>query len=270
MRIERDRAKTTLKTRYEIEKIRQSGKVLVELFQFVRPLMQEGERLLNISRAVGEFIEKAGVKPAMRGFGDYPEVCSLSVGPVAVHGLAGNTVLKEGDLVTLDVVVEHEGWHADAAWTYGVGALDPDLRRLLRAAWAASVAGIEATRAAGRIGDIGAAVQSAADRYGCSVLEPFVGHGIGREIHEGPTVFHTGEAGVGEPIVPGMVLTVEPVITLEPTEVAPGKDGFSLVTETGKPAAQFEQTLAVTAQETMILTSQRWKEFRNLDFPPEL
>jgi methionyl aminopeptidase len=186
--------------------------------------------------------------------GEFPRFLSVSINETAVHGVPGPEKFSGGDLVTLDLALRIDGWYGDAALTVPVGTVAPERMRLLEAARAATDAGIAAVRAGGRLGDVGAAIGRVLSRDDFRVIENLAGHGVGMELHEAPTVLHSGEAGVGAPIVPGMVFTVEPVVTAGEPIVVAGDDGYSFVTRDGEPTALFEHTIAVTADGVRTLT----------------
>lgn len=224
--------------------------VLREVAKYVRPgvstdtLEKICERRLQVRRKSVK-IEK---------FPDFPDYLSISVNDTAVHGLPCERKLGNGDIVTLDLVLKVNGWYGDAALSLPVGTVAPRHARLIEAARKASLAGIEMVRAGGRIGDVAAAVEASAAASGVNLFEGLVGHGVGQELHEGPTVFVKGEAGVGQPIVPGMVFTIEPVVTFGNPGYYTADDGFSLITEDGEYTAVFEHTVAVFSDRTEILT----------------
>ncbi len=243
-----------LKTSIEVSHIRKAGRIVAEVLSRLSDFIIPERTTMEIARRVEEMLSGHDVKSSIRGYRGFPSVVCTSVNHVAVHGVPNENSLNEGDTVTVDLTVNLNGWHADAAWSYLAGKGDPGSRRLIRAAWEATAAGIEAAKAGGRIGDIGQAVERAARRYGCSVLDRFVGHGIGREMHEEPMVLHTGTEGTGIPIVPGMVFTVEPILTLGKPDVFELPDGWSMVTHDHSRCAQFEHTLAVFGARTEVLT----------------
>jgi methionyl aminopeptidase len=171
------------------------------------------------------------------------------------HGIPNAYILAEGDLVKVDIAVKKGGWFADGAWTFIVGRGSEERHRLRNAAWAASMAGIEAARGGARIGDIGAAIQAAVERGGCHLIPHFVGHGTGFELHEDPPICPVGKEGTGHPVVPGMVFTIEPLVALHPEEVKILHDGWTAVSKHGAPSAQFEHTVSITSKGTEILTA---------------
>jgi methionyl aminopeptidase len=192
------------------------------------------------------------------------------VNNVAAHGIPTNRALENGDILSLDITVSIDGWFGDVAWSFIVGTGSPDSRRLVRAAWKAMLSGVQTARAGNHLGDIGAAIQKAAKRFGCSVIEDYVGHGIGRAMHEDPMVPNFGAVDTGMRIVPGMVFTVEPMVNLGGREAHVTEDGWTLVTGDGSLSAQFEQTIAVFRDYTEVLTYSHGNIFESTDFPPAI
>ncbi len=246
-----------LKTSIEIAKIRKAGQLLHEVLEELRKSLSVGMRTEELDWICENNVRKRGLVPALKGYCGYPSCLCVSVNNVAAHGIPSSYIIQQGDLVCVDCTVSLEGWHADAARTWIVGRGTPDARRILKASYEAMMAGIGAAKAGSRFGDIGSAIRKAADRYGCAVLENFVGHGIGRNLHEEPVVLHTGEPDTGMPIVPGMVFTVEPILSLGSNQVKTLKDGWSVVTLDNALTAQFEHTVAVFSNRTEILTRQQ-------------
>ena len=260
----------SLKTRIEVNRMRRAGLAAESVLYQLAPEIRQGVTTQQLEEASHELAATAGATLALKGYRGYRHGICTSVNHVAAHGVPGHYRLQQGDIITVDAILECDGWFGDAAWTYSVDDTDFDTRRLLRAAWQSSVAGIRAARAGKRFGDIGAAVSAAARAFGCSVLDNFVGHGIGRDMHEDPMVLNSGEPGVGSPIVPGMVFTVEPILCLGSPEVKTMDDGWSVITLDKSRCAQFEHTIAIFADATEILTSSMGDKLLSLDFPPTL
>ncbi len=256
--------KTTLEVARQRKACEIAGKTLALLSGEIRP----GITTIKIDELCRDFIEKNGARPSLRGYRHYPGNTCTSVNNVAAHGVPGDYILREGDLVTVDLTVEVDGWHGDSAWTFAVGEIDEDSRRLLRAAWNATMSAIGVAKAGIRMGDIGDSIARTARRYGCSVLDSFVGHGIGRDMHEEPMVLNSGEPGTGVPIVPGMVITIEPILCLGTPEVQVLDDGWTIVTRDSSRCAQFEHTIAIFGNRTETLTNTLGAETLRLDFPP--
>jgi methionyl aminopeptidase len=260
---------TELKTSVEVMRIRKPSRILGELYEHLDEVIVPGISTGEIDRKAAEFVRKRGARTAQLGFGGFPASTCTSVNNVAAHGLPRDDApLESGDIVTVDCVIEVDGWHSDAAWTYTVGAAAAESRRLIRAAWRSTFAGIASCRAGQRLGAVADAVQRTARRFGCVVLPEFSGHGIGRGIHEDPSIpYSAAGASAGAPIVPGMVLTVEPVVSLgEDSATRRLNDGWSYVTRDGSRTAQYEHTVAVFSDRTEILTSGSRRG--TVDYPP--
>jgi methionyl aminopeptidase len=243
-----------LKTAAEVGRLQRAAQLLHEVFAALPHQLKPGMSTADIQAVALTEMRSRSLSPALHGFQGYPESICVSVNNVAAHGLPGSTALRPGDLITVDISADLAGYKADSAWTYLLPPVSAAARRLVRIAWRVTMAGVAAARGGSRMGDLGAAVAAAARRNGCSVVTSFTGHGIGRELHEGPVVPNEGEPGTGTPIVPGMVLNIEPVVTLGSGEVTLLDDGWSYVTADGSLAAQFELTVAVRASGPQVLT----------------
>jgi methionyl aminopeptidase len=263
--VERD---VSLKTSVDVARIRRACRVAENCLRFLAGHIGPGVTTAELDRLAEGFLEESRATAALRGYRGFPGCICTSVNNVAAHGIPSGYALEKGDVVSLDITVSVAGWHGDAAWTCLVGQGTPDCRRLIRAAWNASLAGVKAARAGGRFGDVGAAIQKAARKFGCSVIEDYVGHGIGRAMHEDPMVLNFGKRDTGVRIVPGMVFTVEPILNLGGPEVRLSSDGWTLVTKDGSMSAQFEHTVAVFRDSTEVLTFSRGDLLESLDFPP--
>ena len=243
-----------LKTSPEIARIRKSCKIIESIFNDIEPFIAPGTSTNVIAEICKASMDKKLAKSSALGYKGYPSIICTSVNSVAVHGIPGEYILKEGDILTLDIILNTDGWHGDGAYTYIVGEGDADTLRLYRAAKEATYAGIKAARAGNRLGDIGFAISKTAARWGCSILESLAGHGIGLDVHEDPVVLPVGEPHVGMPIVPGMVFTIEPVLTLGSGKIGTLEDGWSIITSDGRQTAQFEHTIAIFGMRTEVLT----------------
>ncbi len=230
-------------------------------------ILKPGYSIADIRHYCAAYLRRQGCEPALRGFNGFPEDICISVNNVAAHGITSAELLQHGDLVTIDITTVLDGWHGDSAWTFAVGNPSPEARRLLKCAWQATRAGIRALRAGTYLSGVGEAIENVARRYGCSVLPYFVGHGIGREIHEEPKVIHTRVEQRPRPVVPGLVVTIEPIISLGGSETRLLEDGWSQTTRDGSLTAQFEHTVAVFSAHTEVLTLENQQEIL-LDFPP--
>lgn len=241
-----------LRTAEEVAGIWNSCRIAAEILRSVSAHIEPDITTLEMDRIAAALMRQYGVQPGVaEGF---PGSICVSVNEVAAHGVPRRQKLREGDLVTVDVSVLADGWYGDVAASFAVGALSADRQRLLEAAGAALAAAIQAARTGSRMGDIGAAVEAVAASRACVVLPEFVGHGVGRKLHEDPAVPHTGKRGEGLPILPGMVFAIEPALGLGETALQRESDGWSLRTRDGSEVAQFEHTVAVFADRTEVLT----------------
>ncbi len=245
-----------LKTSAEVAGIRESCRLAVRVLAAVRAAVAPGVTTAELDRLAAELIREAGAEPAPTP--GFPGAICLSVNEVAAHGVPGRYRLAAGDAVGVDVAVRLGGWCGDAAASIVAGKADVPTRRLQKAALEALRAGLRAVRAGACLGDVGAAVERAAGRWGCSVLAELVGHGIGAQLHEDPEVPPTGRRGEGQRIVPGMVFTLEPALSLGRGRLIAGADGWSLLTEDRARSAQYEHTLAVFRDRTEVLTQNDW------------
>ncbi|MCK5200648.1 MAG: type I methionyl aminopeptidase [Spirochaetales bacterium] len=242
------------KTSLEVARIRRSCKIIESIFDDLCNVIKSGISTSEIADFCKTSMETKLAKTSALGYRGYPATICTSVNSVAVHGLPSEYLLVDGDILTVDIILNTDGWHGDGAYTYIVGKGDPDILRLYRAAKEATYAGIKAARAGNRLGDVGFAISNTAARWGCSIIESLAGHGIGLDVHEDPVVLPVGEPHVGMPIVPGMVFTIEPVLTLGSGKIGTLEDGWSIITSDGRQTAQFEHTIAIFGMRTEVLT----------------
>ncbi len=257
----------SLKTSVDIARIRRSCKIIERTFDYLKEYIRPGISTKTIEKRAENHIRENGGNPAVRGFMGFPGGICVSVNNVMVHGKPNDYILEEGDIVTVDIVVEVNGWYGDGAWSYIVGSYTEDTLRLIRAAWQSTLAGITAVKPGKTTGEIGGAIEKTARKWGCSVARDFTGHGIGKDIHEEPIIPNYGK-NIGQIIVPGMVFTVEPVVTLGSGESELIEDGFTIITKDGSLSAQYEHTVAVFRDYTEVLTFSKGKLTEYLDFPP--
>jgi methionyl aminopeptidase len=257
-----------LKTTLEVARQKKACEIAGKTLYMLSGKLCPGITTRHIDEICRDFVEAHDARPSLYGYRNYPGNTCTSVNNVAAHGLPSDYSLREGDLITVDLTVEVDGWHGDSAWTFAVGEIDEDSRRLLRAAWNATMKAIAVAKAGVRMGDIGDIIARTAKRYGCSILDSFVGHGIGHDMHEEPMVLNSGEPGTGIPIVPGMVITVEPILCLGAPDVQVLDDGWTIVTRDSSRCAQFEHTIAIFSNRTETLTNVIGEETLLLDFPP--
>lgn len=246
-----------LKTREHIRGIRKAGRIVAACHKALSRRLAPGVTTMEIDRFVERFMLDRGATPAQKGYKGYPYATCASVNDVVCHGFPDTEPLESGDVVTIDMVADLNGWKADSAWTYNIGKPTSATDKLLRGAKAAMLEGIRQALPGKYIGDIGHAVQKRAEREGLSVVPMFVGHGIGRSMHEFPEVEHLGPPGQGVRLEEGMVITIEPIVTTGRPDVYIGRDGWTARTVDGAWAAQFEHTVAVTKDGPVVLT--RWE-----------
>ncbi len=244
-----------LKTSIEVTRIAASCRIIESIFKELEQFIVSGISTIEISDFCNKSMNKKQANSSAFGYKGFPSTICTSVNTVAVHGLPGKCILKDGDIITVDIVLNINGWHGDGAYTYLIGSVKNDILRLYKAAKEATFSGIKAARAGRRIGDIGYAISTTAERWGCSVVEELAGHGIGLNVHEDPVILPVGESDTGLPIVPGMVFTIEPVLTLGSGKITTLDDGWSIVTADGKYTAQFEHTIAIFGKRTEVLTN---------------
>lgn len=235
-----------LKEPHEIEGIRKSGELLMSILNQVELMIQPGLKTDDINTFVHEQIIKAGAVPAPLNYRGFPKSVCVSVNEVICHGIPGDRVLKDGDIVNVDITPILNGYYSDASKTFFVGTPTEKGQKIVRVAAESLKRGIEAVAPGATLGDIGYAIQSYAESRGCSVVREFVGHGVGTNFHEQPQVLHFGTKGKGVALVPGMVFTIEPMINLGRKELHVLEDRWTAVTNDGSLSAQFEQTILVT------------------------
>lgn len=234
--------------------MRDAGRIVAEILQLLTEQVRPGVTTAELDRLAEAECLKRKAKPAFKGYGGFP--CSICASPneVVVHGFANDRPLQEGDILSIDFGVVYRGFFGDAALTLPVGVIVPDRERLLRVTEESLQLGIAAAVAGGRISDVAHAVQSHVEAQGFSVVREFVGHGIGRRLHEAPQVPNFGAPGQGAKLRPGMTLAIEPMINAGRPEVKVLDDGWTAVTIDGLPSAHFEHTIAITENGPEILT----------------
>lgn len=216
----------------------------------VRPGVTTGE----IDRIIRRYIESMGAKPSFLGYQDYPASACISVNDVVIHGIPGNRIIREGDIVSIDVGAFYNGFHGDNAATFGAGKVSAEAQALMDATRESLYEGIKMATAGNRVGDIGAAVQRYVEMRGYSVVRQFVGHGVGTNLHEDPSVPNFGTPGRGPKLLPGMTLAIEPMVNAGTHEVSILGDGWTTVTKDGRLSAHFEHTIAITPDGPVIMT----------------
>ncbi|QKE71736.1 type I methionyl aminopeptidase [Arthrobacter citreus] len=246
----------TIKTEREINLMNEAGKVLAATHKEIAKMIRPGITTWEIDQFVEKFLAENGAKPEQKGYRGYEYATCASINDEICHGFPRKKALKEGDIVTIDMVVNLNGALADSAWTYGVGNISKENKDLLKVTEECLYKGIEQAQVGNRLGDIGFAIQSYAESLGYSVVRDFTGHGIGPTLHEEPYVPHFGMAGKGLRLREGMVITIEPMINLGTWHSTMDGNGWTARTRDAKNSAQYEHTLAITSNGPKILTKQ--------------
>lgn len=244
----------SLKSKREIQIMREAADILKEIFLKVQPAVKPGVTTLELDAIAETVIRGRGGEPAFKGYRGFPKTACISVNEEVVHGIPGERRLKVGDLVSFDIGVKWQGYYADAARTWSIGKVDIAKERLMETARQAFDEGLAAYRPGCRIGDLSEAIQKFIESRGFQVVREYVGHGIGRAIHEDPQVPNYGRSGHGPKIEPGLVLAIEPMVTEGRHDVETLKDGWTVVTKDRKLASHYEDTVAFTENGIMNLT----------------
>ena len=244
-----------LKTNEEIDAMRVAGRLAGEVLQMIREHVLPGVTTGELDDICHRHITQVqDAIPAPLNYKGFPKSICTSVNQVVCHGIPGDKVLKNGDVVNIDITVIKDGWHGDTSKMFQVGETSVRARRICDVAYQSMVRGIEMVKPGMRLGDIGHTIQRFAEGQGCSVVREYCGHGIGRGFHEDPQVLHYGRPGTGEVLVPGMVFTIEPMINLGKRDTRLMPDGWTVVTRDRSLSAQWEHTLAVTDSGFDVLT----------------
>jgi methionyl aminopeptidase len=244
----------TIKSPREIEAMRLAGRIVANTLQTLRDTVEPGMTTRELDRITEKELRAHGAIPAFPFINNFPGTVCVSVNNEVVHGIPGKRRLREGDIVKVDVGAIYEGYHGDAAVTVAVGRVSDAARRLMDVTEHCLALGIRATRANGFLNDIGVAIQDYAEPEGYSIVRQYVGHGIGRELHEDPNVPHYRQPNRGLRLRPGMTFTIEPMINAGTHETIILPDHWTVVTKDGKLSAQFEHTVAVTENGAEVLT----------------
>ena len=234
-----------LKTDEEVELLRQSNLLVSATLSVVASLMRPGITTLEIDRKAEEFIRDHGGSPGFKGYNGYPSTLCISINDQVVHGIPSRRVLKDGDIVSVDCGVLMNGFNGDSAFTFCVGEVKPEVRKLIKVTKECLYLGIAQAISGKRIGDIGSTIQRHAEINGFSVVREMVGHGVGRHLHEPPEVPNYGKAGTGEMLQNGLTIAIEPMINLGKRHIYQDKDGWTIWTTDKKPSAHFEHSVVI-------------------------
>ena len=253
------------KTSEEVQVIKQGALILGKAHGEVAKYIKEGVKTSFLDKVAEEYIRDSQGVPSFKGYNGFPSSLCISVNEVVVHGFPSNYVLKDGDIISVDCGVFHQGFHSDSAYTYPVGEVSPAVLSLLKATKESLYLGIEKAVYGNRIGDIGHAIQRFVEAKGYTVIRELVGHGIGKSLHEAPEVPNYGKKGSGTPLKSGMVLAIEPMVNLGTKNIVQERDGWTIRTADRKASAHYEHTVAIFEDRTEILTTHKYIE-ENFNF----
>ena len=244
----------TIKSENEIQLMKKAGLLVSEMHKFIKPYIKEGITTKELDKLCHDFIIKNDGVPSCLGYEGFPATICASVNDTVVHGIPDNYKLKNGDIITVDVVIGYKGYQGDAAWTYAVGDIDEDKKYLMEHTEKALYEGIKQVKPGNRIGDISHAIEEYANKYNLGVVRELCGHGIGTDMHEDPEVPNFGKEGSGPLLKEGMVICIEPMLTFGERYIYMEDDDWTIKTDDGLPAAHYEHTVLVTKDGYEILT----------------
>lgn len=244
----------TIKSEREIELMREAGKMVSMTHKYLKNFIKAGITTKELDRLAEEYIRKMGGVPTCKGYEGFPATLCTSVNDTVVHGIPDDYKLKDGDIITIDMVIGYKGYQGDAAWTYAVGNISDEKKYLMEHTEKALYEGVKQVKPGNHIGDISAAVESYATKHNLGVVKELCGHGIGREMHEDPEVPNYGTKGTGPKLREGMVICIEPMLNLGTADIYMLDDDWTIKTDDGMPAAHYEHTILVTKDGYEILT----------------
>ena len=244
----------TLKSKREIELLKEAGHIVYLTHQYLRPLIKAGIKTKELDSLAEKFIRSKGATPSFKGYEGFPSTLCISINDEVVHGFPGERVLQDGDIISIDIGACYKGYHGDSAWTYTVGEVSDDAKYLLEHTEKALYEGIKRAKVGNRIGDIGYAIEKYAKEHNLGVVKELVGHGVGTSVHEAPDVPNYGTKGTGPKIRDGMVIAIEPMLTLGSPDIYVEDNDWTVVTIDSSLSAHFEHTIAITNEGVIILT----------------
>ena len=246
----------TIKSDREIELMREAGMMVSKTHKYLKPFIKEGITTKELDRLAEEYIRSMGGVPTCKGFEGFPATLCTSVNDEVVHGIPSNRKLKKGDIITIDMVIGYKGYQGDAAWTYKVGDVSKEKEYLMEHTEKALYEGIKMVKPGTRVGDISAAVEKYARSHNLGIVKELCGHGVGTDVHEDPEVPNYGIPNTGPRLKEGMVIAVEPMLTLGSPKIYLHDNNWTVDTQDGRPSAHYEHTVAVTADGYKILTGE--------------
>ncbi len=248
------------KSEEEIEIIKEGAQILGKAHAEIAKLIKEGIKTKKLDKVAFEFIKDHNGHPSFKGFNGFPYALCISVNENVVHGFPGEYQLKNGDIVSIDCGVYYKGYHSDSAYTYPVGEVDEEIKKLLQVTKESLYKGIKEAKKGNRIGDIGFAIQQYVENYGYTIIRELVGHGVGKDLHENPEVPNYGKRGKGVKLKEGMVIAIEPMVNLGKRTVLQEDDGWTIRTKDRKPSAHYEHTVAITNNGPEVITTHEYLE----------
>ncbi len=246
----------TIKSAREIELLKQAGHIVYETHQYLKPYIKPGIMTKDLDHLAEEFIRSHGATPSFKGYEGFPTALCISVNDEVVHGFPSDRKLQNGDIVSIDIGACYKGYHGDSAWTYKVGEISKDLEYLMEHTEKALYEGIKMVKPGNRIGDIANAIEVYATKHKLGIVKELVGHGVGTNVHEDPEVPNYGKKGTGPRLREGMVIAIEPMLTLGSPDIYIDDNDWTVITEDGSYAAHFEHTVVVTKDGVEILTGE--------------
>ena len=246
----------TLKSKREIELLAIAGNIVYQTHKYLQPYIKEGIKTIELDKLAEDFIRSKDATPSFKGYEGFPYTLCISVNSEVVHGFPSDYVLKNGDIVSIDIGACYKGYHGDSAWTYKVGGVDKDVEFLLEHTEKSLFIGLEQIKPGNRVGDIGYAIEQYAKEHKLGVVKELCGHGVGTSVHEDPEVPNYGTKNTGARLKEGMVIAVEPMLTLGSPRIFIHDNDWTIDTADGRPSAHFEHTVVVTADGYEILTGE--------------
>ena len=244
----------SIKSAREIELLRKAGRIVYETHQYLKPYIKEGITTLELDKLAEDFIRSKGATPSFKGYEGFPNTLCTSINSQVVHGIPDDTKLKNGDIISVDIGACFQGYHGDSAWTYTVGEVSDDIKKLLKDTEESLFVGLNEIKEGKRVGDIGAAIEEYAVAHNLGVVKELCGHGVGTSVHEAPDVPNFGTRNTGPRLKEGMVIAVEPMLTLGSPEIFIYDNDWTIDTIDHSPSAHFEHTVVVTKDGYQILT----------------
>ena len=246
----------SIKSKREIDLLRIAGHIVYETHQYLKPYIKAGITTKELDTLAESFIRSKGATPSFKGYEGFPATLCISINEEVVHGFPSERKLENGDIISIDIGACYQGYHGDSAWTYAVGEVSEENQYLLEHTEKALYEGIKQVQPGAHIGDIGAAIEAYAEKHHLGVVKELVGHGVGCDVHEEPDVPNYGRKGTGPKLREGMVIAIEPMLTLGSPDIYIDDNDWTIITEDGSMAAHFDHTVVVTKDGVEILTGE--------------